>query len=452
MSNNIPCPDWAALLSAYHDHQLSVKETCRVDDHLATCADCRKALAQWDTDRAHFAAAYAESTGGVDLRTAVLEELRTMKPSTTHISLSLAKFRWLLGITSFAAVACIILGGFLALRLNFEAREQGCTSIQQQIAMSNLIFADENDKQGVAQGEQATEAKPATEKRTKSLDLPVGMVNGERSLHKIEASSSGSASAFAAHAGDKTANNLTRYASKPPEQAISSTRIKSDTNAPSEANGTMNPVSTPDDSGRNYGVVNGIQMHYDMNYQLQVKDAMQGARQAQDAVRRHGGFTMDFQYSSSEGQIPTASFRGKIPANESDNVLAEIEKLGQVTSVNIAGEDLTDAFKEKYNALKHQTGTEAEATQRALSELGVQKNLVEFSATFAEPKPRERMSLARVAETTKGILKYALLAFLTLAVILLALGLLISPFVIWRRLRKRVKVEDTLEAREPETV
>ena len=431
MSNNIPCPDWAALLSAYHDHQLSAKETRRVDGHLATCADCRKALAQWDTDRARFAAAYAESTGGVDLRTAVLEELRTMKPSTTHISLSLAKFRWLLGTTAFAAVACIILGGFLALRLNFEMRQD------RQIAGGmEVILPLGHSDQFLAQ--------------PKPLDIPMGMVRGDRTAHIVKKEASGAASAPV---------NESYYAIPPSEQkpaststAIVAARAPEATGAKSDNSLSVNGLASPDASGHNYGVVNGIQMHYDMNYQLQVKDAMQGARQAQDAVRRHGGFTMDFQYSSSEGQIPTASFRGKIPANEADNVLAEIEKLGQVTSVNIAGEDLTDAFKEKYNALKHQTGSEAEATQRALSELGVQKNLVEFSATFSEPKPRERMSLARVAETTKGLLKYALLAFLTLAVILLALGLLISPVVIWRRLRRRVRVEDALEAREPETI
>ena len=43
----MPSCDWTTSLSAYHDGELSAVDSARVEEHLATCQECRRELGQY---------------------------------------------------------------------------------------------------------------------------------------------------------------------------------------------------------------------------------------------------------------------------------------------------------------------------------------------------------------------------------------------------------------------
>lgn len=442
-----PCPDWRELLSAYQDRQLSKNDSRRVEAHLASCTGCREALARWHADCTRYTDAYAGSTGGPNLRAAIMEEIRAMTPVPTLVSLSRSRYRWLLGFSAASAVGCVILGSLMALQFNFAGERTAIASLapeKREVALAQPLTVDEKHKAFEQSPVDIPAGAPAPPMMAKAASPGAkrpdsGETDRLRSLGYLDGP------------GDAVA------AAKPDQHVITEARTpafkyeKKFASSPDEfaaRNDTTLPVNGPALS-RNYGVAGGVHMAYDVDYRVEVKDALKSARQAQDMVRGQGGFTTDFQFTTGDGALPTASFRGKIPADKADAVLGEFEKLGQVSTVNVAGEDLTWQYRDLENRMKYQTGAEKAATKRQYAELGLKENLVEFSASFTEPKPRERTTLASVARTTKDVLKYALLALLTLAVLLLGLALLISPFVLLVRTMKK-RARDNRETEMPE--
>jgi hypothetical protein len=48
-TSNKPCPEWLEKLNAYHPDDLSPEEWAQLNKHLATCAQCRAAKAEYAT-------------------------------------------------------------------------------------------------------------------------------------------------------------------------------------------------------------------------------------------------------------------------------------------------------------------------------------------------------------------------------------------------------------------
>ncbi|HEY3417306.1 MAG TPA: DUF4349 domain-containing protein, partial [Armatimonadota bacterium] len=196
-----------------------------------------------------------------------------------------------------------------------------------------------------------------------------------------------------------------------------------------------------------------------------VKDALRGARQAQQVVRDHGGFIIDFAFNSDEGKLACASIRGKIPADQAEKALAAMEKIGQVRGLTIGGEDLTEQFKQKIDEAqkqqehaqklenlkgranartamsledqRHWAEEQAAQAKRALLGLQARHELVEFSASFIEGKPRERLHFTQVLAMTAASLKLLGLLLVGVVMLLALVGLVVSPWWLRKYLHRR---------------
>lgn len=225
---------------------------------------------------------------------------------------------------------------------------------------------------------------------------------------------------------------------------------------------------------RNYGYLGGLKMAYDINYGLQVKNALQSARQGGDVIRKHGGFVIDFNYGGDEGEIPVASVRGKVPAKEAKAAIEELEKMGRVTGITLSGEDLTPQFMQyleemakklktaenlkrvrdhnrdyvELNAEQARHWAEQQAAQNKRGMIGVvtKSSLVELSVTFAESAPKQRFGPAQFLQRMRAVLVILLVTLAVVVVGMLLLALLITPIILLRRRNRPVAPEAPAEA------
>lgn len=418
MTAGLPCPDWQARISALQDGELSSKERQRVEAHLATCPACTTTLAHYTADRARFTAAYAASTGGDALRTAVLEELRMSQPSF-HTSNLTVRFRWLAAFAGVATIACVILAGVILLRTDLFP---SATTIATSVPAAKGMGSEPSKKPPAPAAPTATPAPIVVTERY-AVTTPPAMSPDSTiadSKRKVDFG----------YAKNRVGDRITNGYADTFSGSLAASGVASQGE---EAKRNLSNPSLAAGGELNYGVQGGVRMAYNMDYALKVKNALAGARAAQKAIRKHGGYTVDFRYSAEKGETPTATFHGKIPAKDADTVLAEIEKLGKVRTVNIAGTDITDEIRWREDAINHQRSYDSDALKRELVDLGLQHTLVDFSATFTGPEP----TLPHAAEITKNVLKYALLALVTLLTILLALAAVIGPIYALRAWRKR---------------
>ncbi|MHB9132216.1 MAG: zf-HC2 domain-containing protein [Armatimonadota bacterium] len=436
-----PCPDWRERLSAYHDEQLTPEEKAQVDAHLADCEACHAALAQWEQDRRRFTAAYAASTG-TDIRAHVLQELRTMEQQqpTQNITLPLTWLRWLAGFSAAAVVLCLALTVVVLLSRQPQTR---------------VVVAG-----GASHNQEVTDNEETYSGYKYAPAMPSGISNGlsgNRARHSRALKMPKGASYDEKYAGEYSRNPL---------GDVLSARV--------DATGKYEYVQKPDtysifrESERNYGIPGGIVMAYDADMRMLVKDALAGARKAQQMILDNGGFVVDFNYYAGENEIPAASIRGKVPAEKAEETFNNLEKMGRIRGLAIAGQDLTEQWKaqldaitkenadaQRMGALANRSGSsrvsldaqmqrhwaEMRATQarRALHGLAAKHDLVEFSAVFEEDHPRERIHFVQVTAITRQILHFALL-LLGLLAVLLALGVVVAvPVVALRKLRRQEK-------------
>ena len=166
-----------------------------------------------------------------------------------------------------------------------------------------------------------------------------------------------------------------------------------------------------------------------------------------------------------ENEPAVASFNGKVPAAKAEAVLQQVETLGQLRGVSIAGEDLTEQFQQQQSEIKRQDehaekldklanrsasktalGVEEQRAQakwganqakQALIGLTTRHELVTISVEFYEAQPREAMTLERFSAGTQSVLRFGLLSLTTLAVFLLIIGLVAAPIAAVRWLRRR---------------
>jgi len=416
MKNTLPCPEWRELLSAHQDQQLSLAESRQVADHLTVCTACRETLAQWETDRARFIATYAASTGGAKLRSAILEELRMNTQQKTPSSIFSLTSRWRWGIAVTAAIGILLTAGVMTQQP--VAREQ-----------ARQIMA-RSAHESVSPVPGAVAAHPTRAPRWSSQDNAeyIPIANGATAVVPAPTSMK------------SNFHNLTMPAAKLDVRGGgASVDLKTD-GVPTTAGTNAASFPSADSSmGNNYGIPGGVKMAFTVNYALEVKNALHAARSAQESVKRHGGFSVDFQYSNTPGELPCASFHGKIRAEEAVRVLDEIEKLGNLRSANIQGKDITQEILQQQDQLKHEKGIEATETFRNLQQLALQHDLVDLTATFTEPQPRVPLTFESVRAGTLDVLGYALQAFITLAMIFLLLLLIASPVLIMRHLRRQTR-------------
>lgn len=457
MTHFAPCPDWQQRLSAYQDRQLDTTEAAAVTAHLADCAACRQALAVLEDDRSSFQTAYAGSIVEPALRAAVLKELQAMKTDTTQqVTLPLPWLRWLLGLSGASALACLI----LAVVVIFQgATPQAPVYVMQQ-SPTNTTTADGGNYEYEATLNRA---------RTPSEYQPY------YTFYSSKPAPSASPMGLPGKLIPITRSGL-RNGAKAKGDALYDRTYETGYDAKSYTFSPDGWTPTAEGSGRNYGVPGGLVMSYDLGYRLQVKDALREARKAQEIVRAHAGFMMEFDYGGDEGERPWASMHGKVPADQAQDALAKLEELGQLTGISVAGEDLTTQWKQymddiaregkRAEELKRKAKLagfdwerrsaeeqrnwalrQAQESKRALYGLQAKHELVEFTATFIEPKPRTGVGLSQVTAVTWGALRYGLLLLATLGVLFALLGMVVAPVVMLRKLRAVPPAEQETPAR-----
>ena len=431
MSTTPPCPEWRELLAAYQDTQLSDGQTRRVDEHLTGCAACRGWLAALDMDRARFTAAYAESSGGPQLRAAVLEELR-MKTHKQKTPLSPLALRRLFA-TGGAVALLVIIAAFAIVGSPFARRSEMAQSEPPAPLMSATMESDGDESPEIAGMRQPAPQSSAMRRAQPPALPPSSTTNAP--LVDYAADSVGIKD------DAKSKNSLDGA-------WMAASRVKAtdksfDADIPQQNDGAM----TFSELERNYGIPGGLKMAFTVSYSMEVKQALQSARKAQEIIKKHGGFSMDFQYEAPKGEKPWATFHGKIPAKEAAGVLDDIEKLGMMRSVDIGAEDITDQYRNLEEQFKKSKGDTKAYYQKELEKLALKHNLVDFSATFIELKPREPFTFETLVQRTIEILRYILLALITLGVALVLITFLILPFEVVRYLRRR----DRLPATQKET-
>lgn len=467
MRNVTPCPNWRELLSAYQDQNLSPKDRKRVAAHLQTCDDCRKALAQMDRDRDRFIDAYMAPAAKADLRDSVLAALRADAETPAQLPARKFPWGWVFRIGNAVAVITLIVMAAVIMRRDpqteaarkaWEAERQASISEERPDA-SDRLAAERNLAAGIlsyAQDTDETKALPDdwvaahgnTLGRRHSKSVIIGYADGHAQY--FQGQTHGGEDAY-----DGMATIIAQGSKIPPEAAVPTDGSYRVTGVPSK----------PCDFGISLDL-NGLKMAYDVNYRLQVKNALQKSRQAQGIIRKLGGFTMNYQYVNNEHEPAVAAFDGKVPAEKAEAALAEIEKLGNVRGLTIAGEDLTGQFQAQQEEIARQTehakkldaigsrsaskvaaGIEDQrhaakgqvnAAEQALTGLTTRHELVTISATFYEAQPREPLTLARVTAGTRHVLNYALLLLVTVVVFFLVIAVVAAPFVglrYWRRRR-----------------
>jgi len=405
MRKMTPCPAWQELLSAYQDRALPERDSRRVRAHLADCDACRRALAALERDRAQFTETYLAAAADVDLHDDVMRALEDAP--APRPAFRLTPWQWGAAGGTVALVAAL-----LVLAVQLAHGPQQLAHAQRQRAVGELAAARDMDA-----GLDRLGPVPKTRK-----DYGKIMHATDDFIHV-----------------DKTAAiNL-----------LNTPGLES-----SDTESFQNFLRGPGD----------LRMSYDVCYLLQVKDALAQARAAQAAIVTQGGFTVDFRYAREDGKRAWASFSGKVPAAQAEAALAALEKLGEVRSLSIAGEDLTEQFRQQLDTqqrlkehaerlgnigsrskpkealsaenTRNAAKSQADAARAALLGLTTRTELVTLSAEFVERAPRRPITLARVTEVTRGVLNSALLVLVTLAVILLILALIIAPIVglkAWRR-------------------
>lgn len=432
MKTVTPCPEWREQLSAYHDGELLFTECGLVEQHLSDCSACREALKQMDADRSSFTTAYAASTGGLELRTTVLEELRMQAPSPQKRK----KFTWRLGFG--IAGICVVLALAVVGIVQNDVVHQTFTRIpNKQAQIKVAMSASDNDQ-----------------------TLPTnGIIGYAQDNDEQQPLPSGWAKKTAAP-------QYSSYYSL--NQTDGSTRHSIVSDAQQANNGINRPLGLDLRGGMHiaYQRQDTPSIAYDIAYKLQVKDALHSAQQAQAIIRKFGGVTVDFNYSGEDNEPPTATFHGKVRATSTDAALAEIEKLGRVRTLKIAGEDITAQLQQQQdladnqrahaNALKEISRhgnaktaltieekrsmalSDAADATRAKAVLAMRNRWVEFSAVFVEPEPRKPLHFTDVISGTRAVFDYAVLALIALLAVGACLALLIAPWLIWRYRRKQV--------------
>ena len=466
MRNVTPCPNWRELLSAYHDNNLSPKDRKRVAAHLQSCDDCRRALAQMDGDRDRFIDAYMAPAAKVDVRESVLAELRADTASAKEPR-KFIFWDWVFHNISAAVIVTLIL--ILAVFMSRdplidEAREAWDESRQIATAKERPDTSDASalPKDWTYENRLQPDAKV--------FDAPTNSLNGDKDDYGMNAYINGTEKA-----GDSLGMPLGRI-NDPSQKDTYDTLITPTYSRHGGSNSLVvsNYQAIIDDDGLNSYTMSGrlnrpdsvLKMAYDIDYRLQVKNALQKSRQAQEIISGLGGFTMNYQYVQNEHEPAVAAFNGKIPAEKAEAALAEIEKLGNVRGLTIAGEDLTGQFQAQREEVARQTehakkldaiGTrsaskvaagvedqrhaakgQVNAAKNALTGLTTRHELVTISAAFYEAQPREPLTLARATAGTRRALNYALLLLVTIAVFFLVVAVVAAPFVglrYWRRRR-----------------
>jgi len=464
MRNVTPCPNWRELLSAYQDQSLSAKDRKRVAAHLQTCDDCRQALAQMDGDRDRFIEAYMAPATKTDLRESVLTALRADAETPAQQPARKFPWGWVFRIGNAVAVVTLIL--FVAVVMSREPKsaikEQAVQNSQEVgaaadatgdaatrtlIRHANGHSVDETYNNRVADAYDSIAVI-----RTRNPKIP--------QLHSGRIYYSNDADAVPTDNGPSVYGYDVLAAAGGAKNSTGDRSVVSIYDGPLNSNAAAGLLVRSDDN---------LKLAYDIDYHVQVKNALQKSRQAQGIITGLGGFTMNYQYVQDEHEPAVACFNGKIPADKAEAALAQIEKLGNVRGLTIAGEDLTEQFQANRQEIARQlehakkldaigsrsaskvaAGVESQrndakgqvdAAKQALTGLTTRHELVTISAAFYEAQPREPLTLARATAGTRHVLNYALLLLVTIAVFFLLVALVAAPFVglrYWRRRRASV--------------
>jgi len=426
VTRDIPCPEWEARLSAYQDGEATPRERTAVAAHLAGCAACRAALARLDADRDRFTEAYAGPYP--DVSENVLPEVRAMsRQQQTNVPTPL--LRWLVGFSAAAVLVCLA----LIIAVSTAPRE---TPMVVYAPDGSAVYEYGADAQGSSvHGRRSGDARAVGHKLYSDNDL----YSANDLVAKKRPATFG---AFAIASPDAVAS---RPAPRPPLSDLSGA-------------GDMlyNPTT-----GRNYGIAGGLKMVYDVGYALQVRNALQAAREGSALIRKHGGFVIDFTYAGDEGQIPAATVRGKVPANEAKAALDALEKMGRVTGITLNGEDLTPQFRQYMEEMekkiktaenlgkisdrnrywetlsaeqaRHWAEQQAAQNKRAMLDVVTKSSLVEITATFAEGRPKESFGLAQFFALMRAVLVTLLVALAAVATLFALVALIVAPVVLLRR-------------------
>ncbi|MHB9026320.1 MAG: DUF4349 domain-containing protein [Armatimonadota bacterium] len=467
MKKFTPCPDWSELLSAYQDDALAIDDRERVEEHLGACAACRQALTLLDEDRSRLEGAYAHATGGTALRNRVLEELRMENTPSSQITLPASWLRWLVGFTGVTALASLALISFLLVGntrtpMTIVPVDGNGQVVLDSVDDSGKINAQTGIPHNVYNGLDAAERSRQYLAYDAPAKVPAMVYMNRRDLILPPERVSGFSGNLDTHGRSPVASPNASWE----DALLGYVGSKKGFFHASDAFQNNSANATYDfRMNRNYGIPGGIQMAYDVDYAFLVKNALQGARKAQQIVREHGGFIIDFAFNSDEGTLPYASIRGKVPADQADKALSAIEKLGQVRGLTIDGEDLTEQFKqqideankqkehaEKLEKLENRSRPRvaknieqerlraeqrAAAAKRALLGLQAKHELVEFSASFIEDKPRERLHFGQVYAMTVASLKLLGLVLVGVVLLLALIGIIASPWWLWKYLRRK---------------
>lgn len=406
--NTDPCPDWREEISAFQDKALSDKKMKSVAAHLDSCAACREWLNALEEDRILFCQVYAHSSASAELRSAVMENI-TMNNKQQKSFFSPFANRTVLAFTGTFALILLITA-FVIVKSPFQ-KYNSTDARPTPIALTPQI--------AIERQLEAPHEKPVP-------DFPTGTGLKRPSVAKIVTRRSDSIS------------NTDEIASQPlPANTQKDALHTGGFISPVESTPALDKTISYSEMERNYGIPGGLKMAFTVNYEMEVKQALQSAREAQKIIKKHGGFSMDFQYEAPVGGKPIATFHGKIPAKEATSVIDDIEKLGQMRTVNIGAEDITDQYRNLEEQFNKSKGETREYYKKELEKLALKHNLVDFSATFFESKAREPFTFDTLAQSTLEILRYILLALITVGVALIVLALIIAPFAFLRHLRRK---------------
>ncbi|OPZ83590.1 MAG: hypothetical protein BWY76_02203 [bacterium ADurb.Bin429] len=388
------CEDWAVLLSAYLDDEVSNAERTKVEDHLKTCDGCR-ALAELLRCDAQDTAATLRERGasgafaaGVMARVAEEEIEPADRYEAIPVMPEKPKWRssiweWLVVVGIIGIVAMVMFPVFAKARE--KSRSSTCLNNARQIALAIQMYAQDNGQR--LPGTDWLQELAPYDVKGRLLDCPTTTGRGNSYVYNADLAGKDLGDfpdpstvplvwCTANHNGNRVMAYLDGHVSferilheavemNPSSAAEANTTFASPSKHVAKAPVTTNPsgrVLSPQPAKpatptiapptKNYGLADRLQIAYKVEVALESGNVQAALERAELLFRQHDGFVLNSNYASGVEETPaTAAVSGRVPSENLGKMLVELGALGTLVSRTVNGEDLTAAHLQNLETL-----------------------------------------------------------------------------------------------------
>ncbi|HEX5324803.1 MAG TPA: DUF4349 domain-containing protein [Capsulimonadaceae bacterium] len=301
-------------LKAYCDNELSFLRRLAMRRHLAACASCRNEVRIMKQITDNLQATESGEPLSQGLRTRILSEAAKQdKPSTASASLGARRAKRRLSPALVGAICVVFAIAAFFVMHPFGLQDRRAAPM---VAVKQVV--------------------PDWTTGYRS-DQPAGSVGNYQAESRQ----------MAAQAESLRAKDISGFGG-PPARPLAMPQGYGDVNSESRsanaANGiTATPQASYDTNGALTldGVSLDRQVHREASVTVQLKDPEAASDQVDQMTKDAGGYVASNNLSTEDSGAKSAQMVLKVPVAQFETVLAQIEKMGNVTAKNITGQDIT---------------------------------------------------------------------------------------------------------------